>query len=108
MAIVGGIVFVIGWLAASAVWTVMAVMGGLMANDSGAVAADRHATLLTIMLSGVAAAALAGVAGGIAFFMQDMRRTLIIAFVALLVGGVGLQAYAYKSFASAAAQKNGK
>ena len=108
MAVFGGIVFTLVWLAASAVWTLMAVMGGLMANDSGAVAADRHSSLLTLMLVGVAAAALAGVAGGFAFFMQDMRRMLLIAFVALLVGGVGLQVYAYRAFSSAAAQKRVK
>ncbi|MFO1169090.1 MAG: hypothetical protein U1E19_13475 [Rhodoblastus sp.] len=102
MAVFGGIVFILVWLAASAVWTLMAVMGGLMANDSGAVASDRHAMLLTVMLVGVAAAGLAGVAGGLAFFWHDMRRALVIAFVALLVGGVGMQAYAYKAFTSAA------
>ena len=91
MAVFGGIVFILAWLVASAVWTLMAVMGGLMANDSGAVASDRHAMLLTIMLVGVAAAALAGVAGGLAFFWQGMRRGLGLALVALLVGGVGMQ-----------------
>ena len=106
MAIFGGILFILVWLGASALWTMMAVMGGLMANDSGAVASDRHAVLLTIMLVGVAAAALAGVAGGLAFFWQDMRRGLVIAFVALLVGGVAMQAYAYKAFTTAAEQKS--
>jgi len=105
MATVAGVLFVLAWLAASAVWTVMAVMGGLMANDSGAVAADRHSSLLMMMLAGVAAAVLAGVAGGFAFFMQDMRRMLLAAFAVLLIGGLGLQAYAYKAFSSAAAQK---
>ncbi len=108
MATVAGIAFMLVWLAASAVWTLLAVMGGLMANDSGAVAADRHSSLLALMLAGVAVAALAGVAGGLAFFMQDMRRTFVIAFVALLVGGVGMQGCAYRAFTSAAAQKSGK
>lgn len=104
MAVLGGVLFMLAWLAASAVWALMAVMGGLMANDSGAVASDRHAVLLVTMLVGVAAAALAGVAGGLAFFWTDMRRPLVIGFVALLFGGVGLQAYAYKAFTSAAQQ----
>lgn len=104
MAALGGILFMLAWLAASAVWALIAVMGGLMANDSGAVAPDRHAFLLVAMLIGVVAAALAGVAGGFAFFWNDMRRPLVIGFVALLAGGVGMQAYAYKAFTSAAAQ----
>lgn len=107
MAVLGGVLFMLLWLGASAVWTLMAVMGGLMANDSGAVASDRHAVLLVVMLVGVAAAALAGVAGGLAFFWNDMRRPLIIGFVALLVGGLGMQAYAYRAFTSAAAQGSG-
>lgn len=108
MAALGGILFMLLWLAASAAWTLMAVMGGLMANDSGAVASDRHAFLLVVMLAGVAAASLAGVAGGLAFFWSDMRRPLAIGFVALLVGGLGLQAYAYKAFTSSAAANIGK
>lgn len=104
MAVVGGVVFMLVWLAASGVWTLMAVMGGLMANDSGAVASDRHGALLVLMLSGVAAVALAGLAAGFAFFLHDMRRTLLIAFAALLIGGVAVQAYAYRAFTAAAAQ----
>ena len=104
MATLGGLLFMLAWLVASAVLTLMVVMGGLMANDSGAVAPDRHAVLLVVMLVGVAAAALAGVAGGLAFFWTDMRRPLAIGFVALLLGGLGLQAFAYKAFTAAAQQ----
>lgn len=102
MAVLAGALLSVLWLAASAIWGVMVFMGGVMANDSGAVAPERHATLLAIMLGGVLAAALAGPAAGCAIFWTEMRRPLLWTFGALLIVGVALQVFAWRSFTAAA------
>lgn len=101
MAVLAGALLALVWLAASAAWGFMVLMGGAMANDSGAVAPERHATLFALMLVGVVAAALAGPAAGCAIFWTDMRRPLLWAFAALLGGGLALQIHAWRAFSAA-------
>lgn len=101
MAVLGGIIFAVAWLAAAALWAAMAGVGGVMANDSGSVSPEQHASLLFTMMAGIAVAAFAGIPGGCAFFWTEMRRPLIVAFAALAIGGVGLQVYAYMHFSAA-------
>ncbi|MFO1114047.1 MAG: hypothetical protein U1E28_00055 [Beijerinckiaceae bacterium] len=105
MAVLAGTIIALVWLAASAVWGFMVLMGGVMANDSGAVASERHAALLAIMMAGVVAAALAGPAAGCAIFWSDARRPLLWTCGALLAGGLALQIYAWRAFVAAAAMR---
>jgi hypothetical protein len=100
--VAGGVLFIILWLVGAGAWAVASVTGMAMANDSGAVAPDRHATLFLILLAGEFIAALAGVPGGLAFFWASWRGFLAGAFAVLLVLGAGLQIYALWSFARAA------
>lgn len=102
LSVVAGIVFIVVWLAAAGAWAVASAMGGLMANDAGRVAADRHLLFLVVLFAGEAAVALAGIAGGTAFFLPALRSTLWWSFAALLVVGAALQIWALWSFFSAA------
>ncbi len=102
LAILGGIAFIVAWLGLAGVWAVMSLMGGVMANDAGRVGADRHATLLVVLLIGEVLVALAGVSGGLAFFLPDHRATLWWTFAGLLAAGAAMQIWAGWSFISAA------
>ena len=97
-----GIAFTVVWLGAAAVWGVMSLMGGLMANDAGRVPAGTHATLLMVLVTGEVLVALAGIPGGLAVFWASWRAVLLWTFAILLVVGIGLQLWATWSFASAA------
>jgi hypothetical protein len=102
LSVLAGIAFIVVWLAAAAVWAMMSLMGGLMANDAGRVDPDRHLMLLIVLVVGEALVALAGVAGGSAFFVSSLRATLWWSFAGLLVVGAALQVWAAWSFLSAA------
>ena len=68
---IGGIVFVVVWLALCAVWFVMSLMAGAMANDAGTVAPEVHARLLILLMLGELAVAIAGIAGGSSFIFAE-------------------------------------
>ncbi len=98
LSIVLGIVFILVWWGLAAVWGMMSMMGGLMANDSGSASNEKHGALLAWMLLGEILVALAGLPCGLAFFMSAHRSTLLLAFAGLLVGGGAMQAWALTSF----------
>lgn len=98
----GGAAFLALWLAAAAAWAAMSLTGAAMANDSGAVSADRHATFLLRLIAGEIVAACAGLPGGLAFIRARRRRLFVAIFATLFILGVGLQIWAFWSFASAA------
>jgi hypothetical protein len=100
--IVAGVAFTVFWLAAAGLWAALSFMGGAMANDSGRVPAEAHATFLMMMIAGEILVALAGFPAGLAFFWGAWRTILLILFGGLLLAGVGLQIWAFWSFASAA------
>jgi hypothetical protein len=102
LAILGGIAFVVVWFGAAGLWAGLSLMGGVMADDAGRVSSDRHATLLVVLLVGEAVVALAGIAGGAAFFLPDHRATLWWVFAGLVAVGAALQIGAVWSFVSAA------
>ena len=102
LAMLGGVAFVVIWLAACGLWAMMSLMGGVMANDAGTVSSNRHATLLVVLFVGEAIVAIAGVVGGAAFFLPAMRATLWWTFAGLLVLGVGAQIWAVRAFLAAA------
>ena len=99
--VMAGVVFIIGWLAACAVWAVMSLMGGLMANDAGRMPAERHAALLRKLMAGEALTAMAGVAGGCAIFSSDHRTLLLWMAGGGLVVGICVQIWAMTRFFSA-------
>jgi hypothetical protein len=96
------IILALGWLAASALWGALALMGGVMANDAGRAPSETHARLVGLMLVGIVAAGLAGPVAGAAVFFEDARRPLLWAAALLLAGGLGLQASAWFAFSRAA------
>ena len=98
--IVLGVVFMACWLGASALWFVMSMMGALMANDSGVASGSSHTGMIAGVIGGQALTALAGIAGGSAFFWRTRRRFMIILFVALFVLGILCQYGAVQSFLS--------
>ncbi len=97
-----GIVFMVGWLAVSALWFMMSMMGTLMANDSGSASSGDHVTLIMGMIAGQGMTALAGIAGGLAFFMRRRRKLLVSLFAILLAAGGLCQYGAFQSFVSSA------
>ena len=99
--VLAGAGFIVVWLAAAAVWAAMSLMGGLMANDAGRMTPERHAALLRKLMLGEGLTALAGVAGGLAFFAGDHRTLLCRAFGIALVAGIALQAWVMARFFSA-------
>ena len=101
LVVLGGVGFMVVWLAGAAVWGAMSLMGGVMANDAGRVAPATHATLLGVLSAGELLVAAAGVSGGLAFFWTEARGLLWMIFAGLLVAGLLLQAGAIWSFASA-------
>lgn len=100
--VTGGIVFIVIWLTVAAAWAVLSLMGGLMANDSGAVSSDKHGMMLAWMLVGEILVALAGIPAGLAFFLSGHRSLLLWSFAGLLVAGLAIQGWALWSFFSAA------
>ena len=103
LSLLGGIAFIGIWLAGAAVWAVMSLMGGVMANDAGRVAAERHTVLLVVLMIGEILVALAGISGGSAIMVPALRSTLWWTFAGLLVVGLALQIGAVWGFLSAAA-----
>lgn len=91
MTTVLGIGAIVLWLGICAVWMILSVPGGLMANDSGAFSPERHMAMIWGLLAGQLLVALAGIPGGLAIFMAERRSTLLWTFAALLAVGIALQ-----------------
>lgn len=75
-----------------------------MANDAGPASSGRHGSVLFWMLAGEILVALAGIPGGLAFFMSSHRSLLLWSFPGLLLTGIALQGWAFWSFFSAASR----
>ena len=101
--IILGILFTVVWIAGHFVWAAMAMMGSLMANDSGAASSDQHMALIGGVLGGQVLAGAAGISGGLAFFWRKPRKWLIITFALLFIGGAVWQYMAFQSFFTTAA-----
>lgn len=101
--LLGGLAFVVVWLGAAALWAVTSLMGGLMANDAGRLAADRHTGLLLVMLVGEILVGLAGIVAALAIALPTHRAGLLRNFAVLLALGLLAQAWAIWSFVTAAA-----
>lgn len=86
-----GIGFMVLWLFACVVWAVMSLPGGLMANDSGAFVPERQMAMLAGLAFGQLVVLGAGIPGGMAFFMEERRGTLIWTLLGLLSTGVLIQ-----------------
>lgn len=102
LSVLAGIAFIAVWLAGAGAWAIASLMGGAMANDAGRVDPDRHFLLLVVLFAGEALVALAGIAGGSAFFLPSLRSTLWWSFAGLVVVGAALQIWAMWSFFSSA------
>jgi len=96
--VVLGVLFAGVWIAGQVVWATMALMGTVMANDSGAASSEAHVSLMGGVLGGQVVAGLAGIPGGLAFFWRGARKVLWLLFGVLFVSGVVWQILAFKSF----------
>lgn len=100
--VVLGVLFMGVWIAGHVIWATMALMGTVMANDSGAASSEAHVSLMGGVLGGQVVAGLAGIPGGVAFFWRGARKVLWILFGVLFVSGAVWQILAFKSFVTAA------
>lgn len=99
-AVIGGGLFIAIWLAAAVTLGALKLMGGLMANDSGAASGNAHLGLLAGLMGGQLLTGLAGIPAGLAFFWQAKRKVLLWTFAVMLVTGIAVQVAAFYSFAS--------
>ncbi len=99
--VVVGVAFMLAWMAGVVALGMMAMMGGLMANDAGRASGDRHMGLLVFMAGGLVLLALAGVPGGLAFFWAGHRAQMLWLFGGLAVAGVAVPLVAMWWFFSA-------
>jgi hypothetical protein len=95
-----GIVFMILWLAGAFVLGTMKLMASVMANDSGSASADAHLGMIAAVMGGQLVSGLAGIPGGMIFFSPGRRKKMTLIFLAMLLGGVAIQAGALYSFFS--------
>jgi hypothetical protein len=86
------------WLAGAFVLGAMKLMASVMANDSGSASADAHLGLIAAVMGGQLISGLAGIPGGMIFFSPGRRKKMTLIFLAMLLGGVGIQAAALFSF----------
>jgi hypothetical protein len=100
--VVLGVLFMAVWIVGHVIWATMALMGTVMANDSGAASSEAHVSLMGGVLGGQVVAGLAGIPGGLAFFWRGARKGLWVLFGVLFVSGAVWQILAFKSFVSAA------
>ncbi len=89
--VVLGLGFTILWLAAHAVWAMGSFMGNAMMNDSGRMPNSAHVFIIFGCLFGQGIAALAGIPGGLAFFLSEIRRPLLKWFGGLFLLGALIQ-----------------
>ena len=95
-----GIVFMTLWLAGAFVLGTMKLMASVMANDSGSASADAHLGMIAAVMGGQLVSGLAGIPGGMSFFSPGRRKRMTLIFLAMLLGGVAIQAAALYSFFS--------
>lgn len=95
-----GIIFMILWLAGAFVLGAMKLMASLMANDSGSASAEAHLGMVGAVMGGQLISGLAGIPGGMIFFSPGRRKKMTLIFLAMLIGGVAIQAAALYSFFS--------
>jgi len=98
LAILGGVAFILVWLAASAGWTVLQMSAAAMGNDSGKLTPEKHVALLIAMAVGIALCALAVIPGGLAFFLVEKRALLTWIFGGMVGTGVVVQAISFALF----------
>jgi len=98
LAIVGGVAFILVWVAASAGWAVLQMSAAAMGNDSGKLTPERHVALLIAMAIGIALCALAVIPGGLAFFLVEKRSLLIWIFGGMVGAGLAVQATSFALF----------
>jgi hypothetical protein len=79
------------WLVLCAVWAVMSIPGGLMANASGTFSTRAQMWMLTGLAVGQLVVAAAGVPLGLAVPWAESRSSLLWTFGGLLAAGVALQ-----------------
>ena len=89
--VVLGLGFTFLWLAAHAVWAMASFMGNMMMNDSGRMPNSAHNFIVFGCLFGQGIAALAGIPGGLAFFLSEIRRPLLKWFGGLFLLGALIQ-----------------
>jgi len=88
------------WLAGAFALGTMKLMASLMANDSGSISTDAHLGMIAAVMGGQLVSGLAGIPGGMIFFSPGRRKKMTLIFLAMLIGGVAIQAAAiYFSFA---------
>jgi len=95
-----GIVFMVLWLAGAFVLGTMKLMASVMANDSGSASADAHLGMIAAVMGGQLVSGLAGIPGGMIFFSPGRRKKMTLIFLAMLIGGVAIQAAALYLFFS--------
>ena len=88
---IAGIAFIVVWTALAAVWFVMSIMAGVMANDSGTVDTGFHTAMLVTLVLGELVVAIAGLLGGGSFIFTGIGASLWRAFWILLAVGVVMQ-----------------
>lgn len=98
LAIVGGVAFILVWIAASAGWTVLQMSAAAMGNDSGRLSPEKHVALLVAMAIGIALCAFAVVPGGLAFFLVEHRELLTWIFGGMVGAGLLVQAVSFALF----------
>ncbi len=98
LAILGGVTFILVWLAASAGWTVLQMSAAAMGNDSGKLTPEKHVALLIAMAIGIALCAFAVIPGGLAFFLVEKRALLTWIFGGMVGAGLVVQAISFALF----------
>ena len=98
LAILGGVAFILVWLAASAGWTVLQMSAAALGNDSGKLTPEKHVALLVAMAIGIALCALAVIPGGLAFFLVEKRSLLTWIFGGMVGAGLVVQAISFALF----------
>lgn len=84
------IVFIVLWLTGSFGLGFACVMSGIMANDSGRASSGAHMLLIMYILIGNIVIGLAGIPAGIVFFLSGKRKALLLAFLIMILCGVGI------------------
>lgn len=86
-----GILFIVFWLAAAAVWFVLSMSAGTMANDAGGASSELHARMLFLLAIGQILVAIAGILGGASYLFVGIGGTLWKTFWLLLAIGIAIQ-----------------
>ena len=85
-----GIVFIVQWLTGSFGLGFACVTCGIMANDSGRASNGSHMLLILCILLGNIVISLAGIPACIVFFLSGKRKALLLAFLLMILCGVGI------------------